>query len=332
VGQKGKDCGGIGTLNYTKLIAVSTALLVLGIAIVSFTLSYNVLQKVAEENGVSPGLSYLWPLLVDASLVIFSLAVVHTYLQSESPVKQWALVGVYTLGTIAFNIAHADASTMARIVAAIPPISLFFSFEMLMRQLRLSIQKHEISCKIEEMEIISQELKTEQKEKEKYIEEITDTIEKADKLNTFWLKLASYSNIKKKLTGSQWNELRGLVWERDGKKCTVCGISLLDKNYHCHHVLPASAGGKDKPANLTTLCAKCHKDLHGIESLVPVQPNFLAKATIARTEKIANRRKEVAKLHAEGVSLKEIAMQVGIKDARTIKSDIASFNGQNVKQ
>lgn len=189
-------------MNYTRLIAVSTALLVLGIAIVSFTLSYNVLQKVAEENGVGARLSYLWPLLVDASLVTFSLAIVHAYLQSESPIKQWGLVGLYTLGTIAFNIAHADATIMSRIVAGIPPVSLFFSFEMLMRQFRLSIQRHEIACKIEEMETISQKL-AEQivKQKDTINKQNTILVRKKDQIEL--IKSSSAKPIKKLQEGKQ---------------------------------------------------------------------------------------------------------------------------------
>jgi hypothetical protein len=153
VGQKGKDCGGIRALNYTKLIAVSTALLVSGITIISFVLSYNALLQVAADYGVTPRLSFLWPLLVDLSLVVFSLATVRAYLQNEGSWKQWALVGIYTAMTIGFNVLHASSGLMSQIVAAIPPISLFFSFELLMSQLKISVHKQGIIQNIEQLQL-----------------------------------------------------------------------------------------------------------------------------------------------------------------------------------
>jgi 5-methylcytosine-specific restriction endonuclease McrA len=56
-------------------------------------------------------------------------------------------------------------------------------------------------------------------------------------------------------------ELRQLVLERDGNKCTKCGS--LD-NLHCHHILPVAV----EPLlsadidNCTTLCEQCHNKAH----------------------------------------------------------------------
>lgn len=135
-----------------RLITIGTVILVLGIAVISFVLSYQALQSIAITNGIEGWLSYLWPLLIDMSLVTFSLLAISSYLQNQSTLKPWALVGTYTGMTIVFNWLHAPANLQAQIVGIIAPVSLFFSFEMLMRQLRLSVQRHEIACKIEEMD------------------------------------------------------------------------------------------------------------------------------------------------------------------------------------
>jgi len=79
------------------------------------------------------------------------LAVVNAYLQSESTWRQWALVGIYSIATVSFNIAHAPNNLQAQIVASIAPISLFFSFELLMNQLKLTVKKHGMSQSIKEM-------------------------------------------------------------------------------------------------------------------------------------------------------------------------------------
>ncbi len=143
--------GGIGTL--IKTISWVTAGLVFSITAISFVLSYNALLQVATDYGVDSRLSYIWPLLVDLSLVVFSLATVRAYLQSESSWKQWGLVGIYTLMTIGFNILHANSNLMSQVVAAIPPISLFFSFELLMSQLKISVHKQGITLNIKQLRL-----------------------------------------------------------------------------------------------------------------------------------------------------------------------------------
>jgi hypothetical protein len=90
-------------------------------------------------------------LLIDASLIVFSLAVVNAHLLSESTWKQWSLVGIYTVATIGFNVAHAPAGLQAQIVAAIAPVSLFFSFELLMGQLKNTVKRKAVTRSITEL-------------------------------------------------------------------------------------------------------------------------------------------------------------------------------------
>jgi 5-methylcytosine-specific restriction endonuclease McrA len=54
--------------------------------------------------------------------------------------------------------------------------------------------------------------------------------------------------------------VRNFVFTRDRWHCRHCNNSNgLDP----HHVIFKSAGGKDVPNNLLTLCRKCHDDVHG---------------------------------------------------------------------
>lgn len=134
-----------------KTIAWLTAILVFLLALGSFALSYHALRDYAGQHGIAGPLSYIWPLLIDASLIVFSLAVVNAYLQAESTWRQWSLVGIYTLATIGFNVLHAPDNLQAQIVAAIAPVSLFFSFELLMNQLKLTVKKRGISHSLKEL-------------------------------------------------------------------------------------------------------------------------------------------------------------------------------------
>ena len=125
----------------TKAINRVTVLLVFGIAAIAFTLSYSALLRVAIDYGVPIDLAWLWPLLVDASLVVFSMAVVRASLTGEATWWKWVLVGLYTCATIAFNLIHAPANDIAQVVAVVAPVSLFLSFETLMAMLRTSAHR-----------------------------------------------------------------------------------------------------------------------------------------------------------------------------------------------
>jgi hypothetical protein len=58
------------------------------------------------------------------------------------------------------------------------------------------------------------------------------------------------------------HELRQMVLERDGHKCTKCGAT--DKPLHCHHILPVAVEPllSADVDNCITLCIDCHKEAH----------------------------------------------------------------------
>ena len=80
-------------------------------------------------------------------------------------------------------------------------------------------------------------------------------------------------NGSKDPTRYSWTYTRYLILQRDGYKCRVCGSNGNDcevkKKVHgqtwvikggieIQHIIPKSQGGTDHPANLITLCRKCH--------------------------------------------------------------------------
>ena len=128
--------------NLYTFISAATALLVALLALGALLLSYNALRGVAVAYGLAGWQSYIWPLLLDFALVVFSLAVVRNALLREKTLWPWTLVGLYTAATIAFNILHAPATPVARVVAVVAPLSLFLSFETLMAQLKSEVHRH----------------------------------------------------------------------------------------------------------------------------------------------------------------------------------------------
>ena len=59
--------------------------------------------------------------------------------------------------------------------------------------------------------------------------------------------------IRKTIT----EELRDMIYKRDGYKCKYCGSK---DNLVIDHVIPFSKGGKTELNNLQTLCKKCNSE------------------------------------------------------------------------
>ena len=119
----------------TKFIAVVTGGLTLTIALIGFTLSYSALYQVAIDNGVPTNLAALWPLLIDFALVVFSVSVLNSKVNRKRQSGGWLLVIFFTVLTLFFNAVHAGTGDIVKlIVAFVPPVALFFSFERFMFQ------------------------------------------------------------------------------------------------------------------------------------------------------------------------------------------------------
>ena len=119
----------------TKFIAIVTGGLTLTIALIGFTLSYSALYQVAIDNGVPANLAALWPLLIDFALVVFSVSVLNSKVNRKRQSGGWLLVIFFTVLTLFFNAVHAGTGDIVKlIVAFVPPVALFFSFERFMFQ------------------------------------------------------------------------------------------------------------------------------------------------------------------------------------------------------
>ena len=119
----------------TRLEQAATAG-VIALATGSFVLSYDALHHLAESNQVPRPLAWIWPLIVDGFIITASLAVLHAVLRGRSARYPWVLVLGFSTMSVAFNVLQARPTGIARLVAAIPPLALVLSFELLMRQLR----------------------------------------------------------------------------------------------------------------------------------------------------------------------------------------------------
>ena len=66
-----------------------------------------------------------------------------------------------------------------------------------------------------------------------------------------------------------------------GERCSPSATSLLQKA-HRHHIRFRSAGGETVTANVVTVCARCHADLHAYRLTIEGDAN--TQLQIRRTE------------------------------------------------
>lgn len=113
-----------------------TAGLVMLLSLGAFVLSFEALRDLAVMSGaLQAKQAWVFPLIVDGSIIIFSLSALRASLVGEDRRWYMALVTIVTLASVAFNIAHARGGILSCVMAAMPPVLLFAAFESLMRQL-----------------------------------------------------------------------------------------------------------------------------------------------------------------------------------------------------
>jgi len=114
---------------------------VAGLALAGFAMSYEALHALARDSGVSAELAWLWPLVVDGFIVVASLSVLGAVLESRRSWHPWFLLLIFSSVSVAGNVAHGAPTPVGRLVAAVPPVALVLAFDLLMRQLQLTLRE-----------------------------------------------------------------------------------------------------------------------------------------------------------------------------------------------
>jgi uncharacterized protein DUF2637 len=113
--------------------------LVFAVAALAFVVSFEAISAFAVQVGAFPhALRYCAPLLVDSFTAAATLVILWISLTGQKIATAWdawyawALVAAATCVSVAINVAHAPHTDAARLVAALPPISLLLAVELLM--------------------------------------------------------------------------------------------------------------------------------------------------------------------------------------------------------
>jgi len=258
-------------MNLNKTIAWLTSSLVFAVAAISFILSYHALQGVAAANGLAGSLSYIWPLLVDFSLVVFSLCVVSAHLYSEATWKQWTLVGISTCLTVFYNALYAYPDMLPPLaqrllIIGLPPVMLFFSFELLMGQLRNSVKRSQqqatitgydnaLSLARTEFEVITQQAQALQEKHDSELAAcdklLSDTIEQYDN-KVDEIKTSHITDLSKRDNALQdvYSHYNAQIYDLTQR----LNIALNPVEYRRNGILENQ--NSDKPLNITELAEK----------------------------------------------------------------------------
>ena len=158
-------------------ISIASGLLVFFLAGSAFFLSFESLRDLAAQIGVADGIAWLYPAIIDGAIIVFSLSVLRANLTGGRTVYPWILVSVFTLLSVVLNIIHAQKELLAQFLAAIPPVALFLSFELLLAQLKETAVRLEVQSSLDE---IVREIQEKEFELEEIVRNRSQTIEKLD--------------------------------------------------------------------------------------------------------------------------------------------------------
>jgi hypothetical protein len=107
---------------------------VLVLAAAAFTLSYDALHQLALDSRVRPALAWLWPVVIDGTIVVALLTVLAANRAARKAGYPWALAGLFSAASVAFNIAHAPDRPVAQLVFAMAPVALVLTTHLLLQQ------------------------------------------------------------------------------------------------------------------------------------------------------------------------------------------------------
>ena len=104
------------------------------LAAAAFTLSYDALHQLALDSRVRPALAWLWPVVIDGTIVVALLTVLAAKRAAARAGYPWTLAGLFSAASVAFNIAHAPDRPVAQLVFAMAPVALVLTTHLLMQQ------------------------------------------------------------------------------------------------------------------------------------------------------------------------------------------------------
>lgn len=132
--------------DWPRRVSWLAAILVGLLALLSFILSYSSLRDLALANGVGFWLSFIWPLLLDFSMVVCSVVILRASLRGDKARWPWVLTGTYTGLAVLGNILDVASlgippGVVQAGVKALAALTCFVTFELLMGMVHSEVKR-----------------------------------------------------------------------------------------------------------------------------------------------------------------------------------------------
>ena len=256
-----------------------TGWLLVFLALGAFVLSFAGMYAVAVDAGYG-WLAWLWPLVTESAVVIFSLILLNAKLDGYVNKYLHPMIVGCTALSVTFNIWHAPSDDLlTRSVVALPPIFLYAAFKVWIWKVEMDTKRQGLVVSLDNLR---QERDKVTKERDSLTAELSDLRQEHDRL----------TKERDKVTG----ELSDLRQERD---------SLTTER-------DSLTGQIDK---LTTELDSLQRDKLTTDNQSVAEIDV---ARQARQDKTSDRKRQAKALAAEGLTLDDIAETLDVSQ-RTVQ-------------
>jgi Skp family chaperone for outer membrane proteins len=126
---------------------------------IPFIVSFGALQDLAAENGVN--YPFMFPLMIDLSLIIFNLIALRSSLYGERNRYAWALVVVATTISVLLNVVHASRTPLAMFMASLPPLFILAAFHLVVMCVEQSARRNGVVMTLAKLDQLIAQTRTE---------------------------------------------------------------------------------------------------------------------------------------------------------------------------
>lgn len=119
------------------------------VVIIPFIVSYGSLKDLAAANGVN--YPFMYPLMIDLSLIIFNLIALRSSLHGERNLYAWTLVVIATFISVVLNVVHAPQGILPMFMAALPPLFILAAFHLVVLRIEHSAQRYQVVSTLSQM-------------------------------------------------------------------------------------------------------------------------------------------------------------------------------------
>lgn len=162
------------------------------VVVVPFLLSFGALRDLAAKNGVI--MPWLYPVLIDGSLLIFKILAVRSSLRGKRNWYAWLMAFVFTAVSVVLNYAHVPVDVanpyLARGMAVLLPICMFTAVVAVANRIEEMVEDERESGEVLSIKEQIKALQLDRKEAEaataSATQELGDVQQKLDKAHDAW--------------------------------------------------------------------------------------------------------------------------------------------------